>query len=217
MAAGMNPQEGGHDVMSTIAFDRRQLLARTIWGSLGAAAGLAAFPSKAEADATDSAIYDVACLFNTFTFIAAEGSTDPFSNFRGTTFFVEGDLYPNGTIPVGILDFDPSSAMPIGHWLCRGWFINRTGRPGEADRPEPHVITHQEYVIGRIAASDLFPVHQLTSSGVEGSLGPVPRSVVGGTGSYNAAAGTVIQHTIGANVTGGPNFRFDFRLVKKSL
>lgn len=35
--------------------------------------------------------YDVVCLLNTFTPIIADGSTDPSANFRGTTFFVEGD------------------------------------------------------------------------------------------------------------------------------
>ncbi|MGH9267944.1 MAG: hypothetical protein ACRD0D_07180, partial [Acidimicrobiales bacterium] len=159
-------------------------------------------------------VFDVACLLNTFTPILAEGATNPDTDFRGTTFFVEGDLYPGGAIPVGATDFDPASTPPIGHWLCRGWFINRTGRAGEQDRPEPHVVTHQEYLIGRITPGELFPADQLTSSGLEGTItsASAVRSVVGGTGTYRGATGEVLQHTVGANLTGGPNFRFEFNL-----
>jgi hypothetical protein len=57
----------------------------------------------------------VACLGNTFTMILAPGAdpVDPF-NQRGTTFIVEGNLYRRGTIPVGVFDWDPSSAEHEG-------------------------------------------------------------------------------------------------------
>lgn len=197
--------------------DRRQVLARAIWGTVGLTAATTgaslAFAAPASAKAK-SAVYDVACLLNTFTYIAADGATDPFTNFRGTTFFVEGDLYPAGTIPAGATDFDPGSATATGHWLCRGWFVNRTGRSGETDRPEPHVVTHQEYLISRISESNIFPADQLTSSGLEGDNAgrSATRSVTGGAGVWQGFTGSVVQHVIGANTTGGPNFRFEFDL-----
>lgn len=200
--------------------DRRRLLARAIWGAVGltaATGGASVALAPAASAAGKTATYDVACLLNTFTFIAAEGATDPFSNFRGTTFFVEGDLYPGGTIPDGVTDFDPASKTATGHWLCRGWFINRTGRAGEEDRPEPHVLTHQEYLLARITADTIFPADQLTSSGLEGDNAgrSALRSVVGGAGVWHGARGSVFQHVIGSNTTTGPNFRFAFDLSGK--
>lgn len=207
--------EGMQDSRANL--DRRELLARAIWGSVGAAAVLAAVPSETEASNRKTVLYEVAGLGNTFTFIPAPGATDPATNWRGTTFFVEGDIYPRDTIPFGVMDWDPSSATPIGHWLARGWFINRTGRPGEEDRPEPPSVVHNEFLIGRIVPDNLFPADQLTSSGLGGSSGPGGRpvhSVVGGTGRYLASQGAVTFHSIGANITGAPNFVCDFRLVK---
>lgn len=203
---------------TTSELDRRKVLSRAIWGTVGLTAATtgATWAAASAAAATDPKVitYDVACLLNTFTPVLASGATDPFSDFRGTTFFVEGELYPAGTIPDGATDYDPASDTAIGHWLCRGWFINRTGRAGEADRPEPHVLTHQEYLIERISPEHLFPADQLSSSGLEGTATPqlAVRSVVGGAGRYAGAAGQVIQHTIGANTTAGPNFRFAFQL-----
>jgi hypothetical protein len=196
--------------------DRRQLLARIIGGSVAAAGGLVL---AADAHAEDPRkVFEVAALGHTFTFTLAPGATDP-SNWRGTTFFVEGDLYRRGTIPVGVENWDPSWATPIGHWLARGWFINRVGRVGEEDRPAPPSVVHNEFLIGRIRPDSLFPPDQLTSSGLGGSSGPGGRplhSVVGGTGRYLGAKGAVTFHTIGTNITGAPNFVCDFRLLSDS-
>jgi hypothetical protein len=196
--------------------DRRELLARIIGGSVAAAGGLVL---AADAHAEDlRRVFEVAALGHTFTFTLAPGATDP-SDWRGTTFFVEGDLYRRGTIPVGVENWDPSWATPIGHWLARGWSINRVGRAGEEDRPEPPSVVHNEFLIGRIRPDSLFPPHQLTSSGLGGSSGPggTPlHSVVGGTGRYLGAKGAVTFHSIGTNITGAPNFVCDFRLLSDS-
>lgn len=208
--------------------DRRQLLGRAIWGTAAGAAaittGVTLTASPAAAANEKTVTFDVACLLNTFTPILAPGADPndpnaPFTNWLGTVFFVEGDLYPAGTIPPGVSDFDPGAHTPLGHWLCRGWFINRTGRPGLADRPDPQVVTQQEYLLARFTADDYFPVDQLVSSGLEGDLAgrPSTRSVVGGAGRYHGANGSVVQHTTGGNTTGGPNFRFDFTLAKHGL
>ncbi|OLC50401.1 MAG: hypothetical protein AUH43_05200 [Acidobacteria bacterium 13_1_40CM_65_14] len=202
---------------SMASVDRRQLLVRTLWGSVGAAVGMMALPSEAEASDRQRVVFEVACLGNTFSVILAPGAspTDPF-NQRGSTFIVEGNLYRRGTIPVGVFDWDPSSATPIGHWFCRGWSINRTGRAGEEDRPEPFVIVHQDYIVGRFAPDNLFPADQIATSGITGTLTAQrpTYSVVGGIGRYFAAHGSVTQNVFGANITGAPNFTCDFRLVK---
>lgn len=198
--------------------NRRDLLTKTLWGSVGAAAVSLVHSSDAKASSGKRTMFEVAALGHTFTFIPAPGATDP-TNWRGTTFFVEGDLYERGTIPFGVMDWDPSLATPIGHWLARGWFINRVGRPGEEDRPEPPSIVHNEFLIGRMTPDALFPANQLTSSGLGGSSGPGGRplhSVVGGTGRYFGAKGAVLFHSIGANITGAPNFVCDFHLVTDS-
>jgi hypothetical protein len=197
--------------------DRRQLLTRALFGSVGAAAGVALLPSEAEADGRRRVIFDVACLGNTFSVILAPGA-DPgdFLNQRGTTFIVEGNLYRRGTIPRGVFDWDPSSAEPIGHWFCRGWNINRRNRPGEEDRPEPFGLVHWEWVVGRFAPDNPFPPDQLTASGIVGALDETKQptlSVLGGIGRYLAAHGSITATVFGANITGAPNFTTDFRLV----
>ena len=64
------------------------------------------------------------------------------------------------------------------------------------------------------------PADQLTSSGVEGGVPLVVRSVIGGTGRYKGAGGEVYQQQTGTNKTilndgsnmRAPNFRFYFKL-----
>jgi hypothetical protein len=197
---------------------RRELLRQgLVWGGSGVAAatlGSTAFASPAGAGRGHTLVYDVACLGDTFRWIAAPGTTPP-GDLRGSTFSVEGRIYSAGTISGK--GFDPSSARAIGTWFCRGWLIIAPGRP------EPHVLSTQEYVFGDITSTRLFPPDTLTSSGLEGSAdeSQVPeRAVIGGTGEYAGARGVVLQHGHGTNTTtlttlGGipaPNFRFEFRL-----
>lgn len=201
------------------ALGRRDLLKRgLIWGGLATAAvaSRASAPAWAAQDAEhgDLVVYDVACLGDTLKIIFAPGASP--SDMRGSTFSVEGVIYPAGTVPG--TGFDPNSAAGIGIWMCRGWFLIAP------ERPEPHVITTQEYLFGDITPSRLYPPDQLVSSGMEGSEDerePAIRSVTGGTGRYAGAKGVVLQHGNGANTTelgpGGalgpaPNFRFEFDL-----
>jgi hypothetical protein len=196
--------------------DRRQLLARAFFGSLGAATSLVALSSEAEASDRRRVVFEVAILGNTFTTILAPGASG-FTNLRGSTVFAEGELYPRGTIPAGVIGWDPASATPIGHWFLRGWFINRTGRPGEEDRPEPVGIAQIEYVIGRFAPDNLFPADQITASGLANpELRPRGlQSVMGGTGRFFGARGEAFISTLGFNTTGAPNLSCDFRLEKR--
>lgn len=197
---------------------RRELLRQgAIWGGTAAAAALgstAVLASPATAGKGHTVAYDVACLGDTFRWIAAPGTTPP-GDLRGSTFSVEGRIYPAGTI--GGTGFDPAGAGALGTWFCRGWFLIAPGRP------EPHVLSTQEYVLGEISPTQLFPPDTLTSSGMEGSADEsqvAARAVIGGTGRYAGARGVVLQHGNGTNTTklttlGGipaPNFRFEFQL-----
>lgn len=200
------------------AVTRRDLLRKgAVLGGAGAAFGaLSTLGSGcAVAQTTEKTTYDVACLGDTLRIQPTEGNEE--GDLSGNTFYVEGHVYPEDTIPTPGDGFDPSSEEPLGRWICRGWFMITP------DRPEPHVITTQEYVLDAISEDQLFPADVLTSSGMEGSdteeQTPI-RSVVGGTGRFAGATGVVLQHGNGRNTTelrgigdNAPNFRFEFSLL----
>ncbi len=200
----------------TRSISRRDVLTKgVVAGGVGAAAGIfvTANAGCAQAQSTSKLTLDVACLGDTFRVQPTDGNAE--GDLRGNTFSVEGWIYDSGTIPNK--GFDPKSADPIGVWLCRGWFLIHAGRP------EPHVVTTQEYILGNITKAKLFPADQLVSSGMEGTdteKEPPLRSVIGGTGRYAGASGVVLQNGNGRNTTTlrglgekAPNFRFDFRLL----
>lgn len=164
-------------------------------------------------------VFDVACLGDTFRpdFTAAVSVNSDGADLRGTTFNVEGDVYPAGTIAAGAGQ-DPDPAEAIGHWFCRGFFITH------GDRPLPHVVTTQEFLFQRIDIGDdaaaTPPPDTLVTSGIEGGVATAVRAVVGGSGRHRLARGEAIQQTIGRNSTilaplpeQAPNFRFEFDLA----
>ncbi len=199
---------------------RRQILA----GSLLAAAGMLWKPSPALGNRGrgrgrgSSLVVDVACLGHTLALDTAAALTPPGFNppneMRGVSFYVEGAMYPQGVIPAGINDFDPTAHMDsmIGHWMCRGWLITAE------DRPTPHAITTQEYLFQVIDSDNApSPEDTLVSSGLEGGGQFFNRAVIGGSGQYRHARGEVVQETIGSNTTilnvfgvNAPTFRFHF-------
>lgn len=213
-------------VQSDEAVERRELLRRgLVAGGLGAmVAGLsathvgAADVPSAGAEAT-TLVLDCACLGDTLRMLVAPGSHPP-SDHAGSLFVVEGLIYPAGTIAGD--GFNPAAVPAIGRWFCRGWFVD------SASRPQPGVLTTQEYLLGEITPKRLFPPDQLVSSGLEQTAlptfdpaQPALRSVIGGTGRYAGASGVVIQHFAGHNTTSigpagvigpAPNFRFEFQL-----
>ncbi len=202
--------------------DRRELLRRAFWGGVGVAGAsvavsagpLSGLGGRAEAD-TKRLVVDMACLGDTFRFIPVPGDNMN-DDLRGAPFSVEGNLYKAGTIKGD--GFDPSAVKPTGTWVCRGWLMTAPGRP------TPDVITTQEYFLSEpLGGPDAFIADQLVSSGVEGAgKRPPVRSVIGGTGRYAGARGTVVQHGLGTNTTSlwlvgalgpAPNFRFEFHLA----
>jgi hypothetical protein len=115
-------------------------------------------------------------------------------DLRGSTFFVEGNLYPAGTIPAGD-GWDPAAAAPTGHWFCHGWFILNPARP------VPHLMTTVEYYFNRITAAQPSPPDQLVSSGLEGGVPVVIHSIIGGAGRYRGVTGELVSQAIGTNKT----------------
>ena len=186
---------------------RRQILAAA---PLIAAAGALWKPTAASAQKGNGIgsrlTLDVACFGDTF-----RGDFDGVASGerRGATFFVEGAIYPQGAIPPGP-GFDPSSAasMMLGHWLCRGWFIDHPGRP------EPQSLRRRSTCCRSSRARNLPPPDTLVSSGVEGGILVSHRAILGGSGKYRHARGDVAQEVIGTNITvlpsgdNAPNFRF---------
>jgi hypothetical protein len=203
------------DPIAEELLDRRRVLAGA--GSLAALAALW-HPTSALADDDDDdrergdVVLDVACLGDTFAPDMGAALDAGAGDLRGVGFFVEGLIYPSGTIPSGP-GFDPASEDAVGTWLCRGWLMLHGGRP------EPHVVSTQEYMLGIVSPSNPTPRNQLVSSGTEGGVPKAVRSVIGGTGRYRRARGEVVQHLIGTNTTvlnvlgmPAPNLRFVFEL-----
>jgi hypothetical protein len=103
---GLDERINDAESLQAVGVDRREILARIIGGSVAAAGGLV-LAADAHAAEDQRKVFEVAALGHTFAFSLAPGATDP-GNWRGTTFFVEGDLYRRGTIPIGVENWDPS-------------------------------------------------------------------------------------------------------------
>jgi hypothetical protein len=191
--------------------DRRHVLAGAGAGGLAVLASMWAPKSALGHDnPRGDLVLDVACLGQTFAPDMGAALDAGAGDLRGVGFFVEGLIYPSGTIPRGD-GFDPMSVKAVGTWLCRGWLILHGGRP------EPHTVTTQEYMLGIVTPSNPTPRDQLVSSGTEGGVPRAVRSIIGGTGRYKRARGEVVQHLLGSNTTvlnvlgvPAPNLRFAF-------
>ena len=127
---------------------------------------------------------------------------------RGTTFIVNGKIYPGGTIPSGVTPFDPSTAPgSIGTWICRGVFL--------ADFVDIFVNGTAKVAFDTTQMF-LFPddTNALFTEGFEGNLGVTThRTVTGGTGHFRRVLGTVKQETIGINRNGAADGLFDLRFT----
>lgn len=196
---------------------RRRLMTGLAFGGVavaGGAVGAVAAPALGSGVGFErkTLTFDVACNGNLWRDVfPAEPEND--SDFR-SAFMVEGYIYPVGTVPGN--GFIPTPEGSIGTWFCRGWVII------DGTRPEPHVNSVQEYVLGEISEEQLFPPDKLSSSGLEGTVTDqvTVRAVIGGTGQYMGAIGQVRQINNGVNTTvlrgtpdPAPNFIFEFDLV----
>ncbi len=188
-------------------------------------------------DGTVTLVVDLAVLGHTDAAddsgrIGPRGSQNYFGiDVRGDTYFVEGLLYPGGTIPLPTrptvispmpnvpprlnneVVWDFRGAPPIGHHFNRGWvLINGEREPGrdtrgtvvETMRTEPHLLSTHNFILGVLGPGNLSPP-MLVAAGVENGNDPddefVVRAVKGGTGPFRFARGTVRQQRIGRNTT----------------
>lgn len=160
---------------------------------------------------------DVACLGHTWRDVVPRNPAND-ADFR-FPFMVEGWIYKAGTIPGD--GFVPTATDAIGTWICRGWVLI------DGSRPEPHVASVHEYLLGTISEEQLFPSDTLSSTGLEGTITQQTafRPVIGGTGQYMGATGQVSQRINGVNTTvlddgsgdPAPNFAFTYDLLIPDL
>jgi hypothetical protein len=161
--------------------------------------------------------------------IGDKNSQDYFNiDVRGDTYYVEGALYPGGTIPEPTVEtevrpgrksrhyqqvWDFTKREPVGHWLSRGWvLINGNREPArdtrgtvvETARTEPHLLSEHNYVFGRFSPNNLTP-EMLISSGADDGNDPekevLVRAITGGTGRFKFARGQVVERLVGRNTT----------------
>lgn len=171
-----------------------------------------------DGDSRSEVSFDVACLGQTFRAVFLPALPDlsqlngglADNDLRGSPFWVEGWIYPAGTIPEGD-GFIPTEDGVIGTWICRGHLII------SPDRADPHIASHQEYYFGDFVQNPI-GAEMLMSEGLEGrdtERWSAERAITGGTGQYRGARGVITQSMIGFNSTidfdgfNALNFRFD--------
>jgi hypothetical protein len=155
-------------------------------------------------------VVDVAVDMRTFAAIPSTGNPpgEPVGPNRGTTFIVNGKIFPAGDLPSGAASNDPSQAGSIGDWVCRGILTSDLARQ-LAGIDKIGFDTTQMLIFG----SDR---RAIWSEGLEGGLSEAGvtthRIILGGTGAFLAASGDVVQESLGTNATGAPNIRLTFKL-----
>lgn len=112
---------------------------------------------------------------------------------------LEGDIYKGGIVTPGqLFDIEANIGKRIGYWFCWGNII------ATLDRPDPHLISTQEYVFGEILPDKPFPPDKIMSGGIEGSVTPAHnpqiRALNGGSGRYAGARGHLAQFLIRENI-----------------
>lgn len=179
--------------------------------SIGAAAlivlAIAGSPLRGDEDKHNEwkkVVIDVACDATTFALNTANPTdTGP---VRGSSFIVNGKIYPGGTIPPGN-GFDINTPGRIGTWVCRGAF--NFGIPEIVNGSVPHESTTQRYLFD--PSGSMVVADSMASIGEEGGV-TTHRVVAGGTGMYRGVLGEVQQEILGRNSTGLFNFRFTFTI-----
>jgi len=175
--------------------------------ALSAAMGFGA--TRAQADPPDhvSFVVDVAVDHASFAIIPSTGlvlNPEALGPNRGTTFIVDGKVFPGGTLKRGAGMGDPNQPGSIGSWSCKGFF---TSDLGTAD---VGFDTTQRF---EFEGDD-----QIWTEGLEAGLGKMGvithRTILGGTGRFRGAEGEVIQEALGTNVGGTPNIRLTFIIRK---
>jgi hypothetical protein len=115
----------------------------------------------------------------------------------------EQEVFPAGTLLPGAQSNDPNLPGSIGTYIEHGTFA----------------ATLAEIVAGKRPAFVATWFHLLNQGGGIVTEGPHPDSgpmaVVGGMGNFSRARGEESVNIIGTNVTGCPNMRVTFNLMKR--
>jgi hypothetical protein len=175
--------------------DRRKML-RTGGALAGAAALLGGPATAATATQTaDTLELDVAMDGRTWRMNRLSEIGPP---LMGDTFIIFGSIYPGGALDEDVTG--PDAPGSSGRWICKGTFI-----ADATSEIVPSVHTTQQFILGDgISASegqlDAAP-DALLSTGVEGGVEEVHRTLSGGYGEYAGATGSVLQTALGTNDT----------------
>jgi len=151
---------------------------------------------------------DVAVDHATFSIIPSTGLVlnpqAPGPN-RGTTFIVDGAVFPGGTLEKGTGLGDPAQPGAIGAWSCKGFFTS------DLATEDVGFNTTQMFQFGGDGDA-------IWTEGLEAGLGKIGvithRTIIGGTGRFQGAEGEVVQEALGTNVGGTPNIRLTFTILK---
>jgi len=181
---------------------------RLLVGIVAVWAGLQAGTARLHADPKPQIFtVDVAVNHATFAIIPSTGlvlSPEPLGPNRGTTFVVDGTVFPGGTLATGVAMGDPNQPG-IGKWTCKGVFTSDLGTE------DVGFNTTQLFMFD--GDSDA-----IWTEGFEAGLGKIGvvthRTILGGTGRFQGVSGEAIQEALGTNVTGTPNIRLTFKVLK---
>jgi len=195
--------------------NRKQILASTSLIALAAVAFLHFGANSAKADhqsPNGTMIVDVAVDMTTFAIVPSAGNPPgkPLGPmpFRGTTFIVNGKIFPAGTLPTGTAGNNPNQAGSIGDWICKG-FLTADLSAQLSGASKVGFNTTQMFLFNG-------DTQAIWTEGLEGSLGQAGvqtnRIVLGGTGLFHGSSGTALQESLGTNSTGAPNIRLHFRI-----
>jgi hypothetical protein len=166
--------------------------------------------TTAQADSRDHVTFvvDVAVDHATFAIVPSTGlvlQPEPPGPNRGTPFIVDGKVFPGGTLKRGAGQGDPGQPGAIGTWFCKGIFTS------DLATDDVGFNTTQMFEFNGDADA-------IWTEGLEAGLGKIGvithRTILGGTGRFRGASGEVVQEALGTNVTGTPNIRLTFKILK---
>jgi hypothetical protein len=198
---------------------KRQLLVSTSIIALAALAFLDVSAKFAKADdlnpndvMSDVTNVDVAVDLATFAIVPSAGNPPgkPLGStpYRGTTFIVNGKIFPAGTLPSGAASNDPNRPGSIGDWICKG-FLTADLSDQLSGASKVGFNTTQMFLFNGDGQA-------IWTEGLEGSLSQAGvqtnRIVLGGTGRFEGSSGTAVQESLGTNATGAPNIRIHFKI-----
>jgi len=164
--------------------------------------------AKAERQDFDEFTVDVAVDHETFAIVPSAGLVlhpKAVGPNRGTSFIVDGKVFPGGTLQEGDGQGDPNMSGSIASWICKGFFTSDLGTE------DIGFNTTQMFKFDG-------DTDAIWTEGLEAGLGKAAvtthRTILGGTGKYHGAQGEVIQRSLGTNVGGTPNIRVTFKIQR---